>query len=385
MLNTKQYIIHSSVFNIFTTQTLISNVPSIFVLAIVPFLFNSNNSFQIGLIFLVYRFGNILGVYISRLISSMKPNVIMFGFELGNILSSIIIILILQSLDRFFTVLIILYFTKGFIGALQSTIRVRWLKQISLNNEALTEKTLITCSSFINASFGIAGLIFMIMPSCKDDISFFFKVDVITSIIGSLLYFYTFSSELNDTKSVKSNNLTIQNNPIIKNLYLVDFFIACGFAGTNILLVEIGEKLLQNFNGYSMALFIYSSCFLVSAFIINKFNVKDIQIPKVSLFFIIFAFLLASLKINSSINLISSILILFFYPCYLLGIEKFWFRTMDTKSSGRIISNRMLMLATIWALGEPVYALIESDFLIRLLFVFLGLVLLFQLKENQKA
>lgn len=381
------YLPKRSFLNYFVFNTILSNVPSILVIVLIPYLFadSFNPLFISGIVFTAYRLGNITGTYLGPSIAKYAtPNKLAVVFEIFNFITAFAFAICIYKSIYSAPLFAFLYYQKGAIAGMHANTRFQWLKAISLQAPSASKISVYT-GGIVQAAFGVGGaLLFFTKHVSQDFFLLIFSLDLITSIISAVIFYTLTAGELPSIEKKETFNLfKILKEPKIRNFAVADFFIALAVAGTNILILRFGNEMFVGKDGYPLSLIIYSTSFLIGSYIVNETRLKNIKLHNQVLFFSISSLGIAFL--SGGMKIISFFIFFLIYPLLLLGLEKSWFENLDAKIAGKAYSQRVIFLSFIWALGEVVYANINNDFEVRSIFLFIGTVLLFLLRNKNKS
>ena len=381
------YIPKSGAFNAFNAITILSNIPSILVLVLVPYLLPSGTHFllNVGFVFMVYRFGNILGASIApKIASQKKPHLLSSMYECGNaIVSALILVALIDGFINLYH-LSSLFFLKGMLGGLHSNTRFQWLKNLSTQTE-VASKIIVYTGAIVQAAFGIGGLLLLLHTD--KNISFYkfiFFGDILTSVFAAALFFKLKSLQLPKSEPLKkSEQPPFWRNKILIPLYIADIFIALAVAGTNMLIFKFGTEIILDPHGHAMALVIYSFGFITGSIVINEFKTKKFRPIWLLLFFTLACG--GMYYFTYPLNIALYLLFFFLYPLLLLGLEKEWFENLSQDIAARVYAIRFILLSILWALGEVLYANQDWEQVLRMSFLSTGLVILCVMEIRKKA
>jgi hypothetical protein len=376
------YIPQRPLINKYIGITILSNVPSILVLVLVPFLFSdqSNQLVISGLVFTLYRFGNIIGLFLGPKVAPFRfPEKLLSLFEVGNLLVSLAFILLIHFNFKYTALLTTLFFLKGLLAGLQNNIRFQWIKNLS-SQTLHASKIIVYTTSIIQASFGFGGFLILLKGNITTTFCVaVFALDLVTSLISAIIFQKMKADRLQPGTPHKSIAFarTLKSN---FNLAAIDILVALTVAGTNILILKFGLHLNSNEAGYSYALMIYAVSFLIGSYIINEF-----QRIRIKLIHEVAAFATACFGLwllPTSLAIFSFFGFFLLYPLLMLGLEKSWFERIDSSEAGFFHARRTILLSFIWSIGEVGYAAFEFDLQVRTLFVVLAFFTLIKRRKD---
>lgn len=372
--------------NGFSLQLLLSNLPTVLVFAILPYIADELGLGVtiLGTLFLLVRVGAILGAQVGpRLLRRFSAKSIAVVSELLNGgLSGLLAWAIFSKVDL---LLFLVVFFKGVNSGLLHNARLHWLKNLHPGVEG--QRVLLVLNSLGQSFYGIAGVFILFGMVGSLAIKVAILMDALSSLIGAYVFSRIGIAQSEPIRSRMRESIRLMFYGNNKWLIFNDLLLCVAFAGTNMLLVKAGQNLFPQMGGYATALIIYASGFLVSGWYSQaRAGASDhplykliwsVALPVVLMGPLIFvidsfeaAFLSSSLwKIVLGVGFFS---LFFTYPLFLLRLDGVWFRTLEKQSIAGVFAMRVSLIGLVTAVGEPFYAAIgyRADSVIR--FGFLG-------------
>lgn len=347
-------------FNSFTLQALISNLPTVVVSGVLPLLAAGLglSVFEIGVLFLLARMGAVIGAQIGprylHLLSGRSYLACSLVEFFNLILSLLLFWSVLSHLPWAFSALI---FLKGIGNGLMPNLRVTWLKNFS--DGVWSKRVLLISQVILQVSYGAVGILLLLGLNFEGGLNVLL-VDAATSVVGVVIFLF-FSDRSPSSaagSAATSGRLALLWRPGFRALWWADIFLALGMGGTNIFLVRSGENLFPAYGGYGLSLTLYAFAYLLGGLVIQTVapavaSWRDRYQTLVPVFIILSFIGLATN--HTPIALTAFIVLFFFYPIMLLGLEGSWFSNLTTTEIGYVSAKRALVLHCLWALGEAVY------------------------------
>ncbi len=376
----------SKAHNLIKLQLLISNIPAIQVFALIPMLedkFNFSLTF-LGLFFFIIRLMILVGSNFAKLflnrcsIKSILSN--------GEFAAAIVISIgLISFLYNWTYILLFSLATRGFITGLTNNCRDVWLK--SSKSIGASEEVIVFRSGILQFSFIIAGITYILFPQNSTIYGYVLSFDIITSIIGMVMY------RLDDSFNIRLQQINKHRifsvSPKLFPLIFCSFIFSIAMGGTDILCVNLGEQFFGKESGYGIASIYYSISFFIGYKITKNF--LNHVVPRIIIlnFLMIVTFLmmnLPSMKENGLIHLYFPLFFIF-YGGILIYHNIAWFRLVSKENSSSHFFVRDLTVGLTYAFGEIFYAFFaKHEILIRVSFLstlLLLLIAIFTIYKNQ--
>lgn len=359
----------------FLLQTILSVSPTVLVYAMVPYVSQSigHGIFLAGLIFLAIKLGQILGAFVAaKAVLRYPPHQIAAISEVASVGTSVGLYATFEWGSAI--AVILLFLVKGILSGAVTNTRVVWLKQVP--NESEARRIVVLVKTLIQASYGAAGLLILVVPEKHDLVGLALLADGLTSVVGSILFYRLKTLGVGNLQSPPSArwDLFPFRARRVQVLLMIDVLLAIALGGTNILLVKYGQLYLKEWGGYPAALIVYSGLFLLGG-LVAQYDLRDtartVRILRYLAPICVVAGFIALLVASPSIwgpllGMVGLSAIFIGYPIFLLEIEALWFRFCTPLEAGKVFAHRTLWISLISAAGEVCYGAIGADLMLRL-------------------
>ncbi len=352
----------------FISQAIVSATPGVLLTANLPLIAShiGLTLASIGAFYFWYRLGFILSSVLGAPITNRASNRIVAASSeaLNVLLSALIVLAYFFELGSLLSPVLCF---KGLLGGLILIVRFHWLKEMEKDSES-SKSVLVITNLISQISYGLAGVFLIFSIFNPDNVYWLAILDAATSAVGALLFLSIPAKLKPPDRSTQFFSFSVLVSGERRWLFLAEFFLACALGGTNLLLVEYGQKYFAGYGGYGLTLTLYALLYGVGGiYLANTVKKKSQSASRYLMALPVLPIALLALGQSESIYVLIFAFSLLFVAYALIrsAIDVTWFEVSNQSNSALIMASRQLLIGLVWALGEYVYARIDADTEIR--------------------